>query len=66
MVYRGTWSGADVAIKQCNLNVGEEGIDDFKREAILLLSLRPHPNIVRKSPKISFWVTGTQPCFPLP
>jgi serine/threonine protein kinase len=47
IVYKGDLSGTDVAIKQCALSVGEEGLADFKREAVLLLSLRPHPNIVQ-------------------
>lgn len=46
LVLRGTYSGEPVAIKQCLLNVGPEALDDFKREAKLMLSIKSHPSIV--------------------
>lgn len=58
-VYRGTWNGADVALKKLK---NTELFDEFQREAIKLNSLN-HPNIVRflgvsKSENESYLVTG--------
>jgi serine/threonine protein kinase len=37
VVYRAHLHETEVAVKQCAMNVGDEGLSDFKREAILLL-----------------------------
>jgi hypothetical protein len=47
LVLRGTYSGDPVAIKQCLLNVGPDAVDDFKREAKLMLSIKSHPSLVQ-------------------
>lgn len=47
MVYLGSYNDSEVAIKQTNLSVGQNALDDFKREAVLLLSIKPHPSIVQ-------------------
>jgi predicted Ser/Thr protein kinase len=47
VVYKGEWGGEPVAIKQCTLNVGPAGVADFKAEAKLMLSIKPHPSIVQ-------------------
>jgi hypothetical protein len=49
IVYAGKWRGSTrVAIKQSTvLSVDEEAIEAFKKEALLMLSLRPHPNCVK-------------------
>jgi len=48
VVFKGTWRGSPVAIKQL-LNqefLGEKELEEFQREAKLMKSLRPHVNIV--------------------
>lgn len=48
VVYKGKWKTSPVAIKQSgNLNVDEETVDQFKKEATLMLNLRPHPNCIQ-------------------
>jgi hypothetical protein len=37
VVHRGHYGGSEVAIKQCGLSVQEEGLVEFKREALLML-----------------------------
>jgi serine/threonine protein kinase len=40
----GRWSGAEVALKFCK---EKEGLEDFWKEANLMIELPPHPNVVR-------------------
>lgn len=48
MVFKGKWRGSNVAIKQSNvLSVDEAALQAFKREALLMLQLQPHPNCVQ-------------------
>jgi serine/threonine protein kinase len=47
IVYGGSYNDTEVAIKQTNLNVGQNSLDEFKREAVLLLSIKPHPCVVQ-------------------
>ncbi|KAF4730714.1 protein kinase kinase kinase, partial [Perkinsus olseni] len=46
-VYRGSWRGADVAVKEIHLDLPEteEMLKMFKRELTVMLTLR-HPNLV--------------------
>lgn len=48
LVWRGRWrKTTNVAIKQTTgLAMDEEVLQSFKKEALLLLNLRPHPNVV--------------------
>jgi hypothetical protein len=47
VVWNGTYNAEDVAIKQCNIIANQAAIAEFRREAVLLLSLKPHPSIVQ-------------------
>lgn len=48
VVFRGKWRTAPVAIKQSTiLAVDQDALEDFKQEALLMLSLQPHPNCVQ-------------------
>lgn len=46
-MFLGNYAGAECAIKQANFSIGADALDSFKREAVLLLSLKPHPAIVQ-------------------
>jgi serine/threonine protein kinase len=46
VVFRGEYGGSDVAIKQCALNIAADSIQEFKNEAVFMLNLKRHPNIV--------------------
>jgi predicted Ser/Thr protein kinase len=43
-VYLGQWDGAPVALKFCK---EKEGLDNFLKEANLMVELPPHPNVVQ-------------------
>lgn len=48
IVFSGRWRNAKVAIKQAKaFCLDEDAMDEFKREALLQLNLRPHPNCVQ-------------------
>jgi hypothetical protein len=48
IVYRGKWRNTRVAIKQSTLaGMEPDAIAAFKKEAILMLSIRPHPNVLQ-------------------
>jgi serine/threonine protein kinase len=48
VVFLGKWRTAKVAIKQSTvLAVDQDALEDFKQEALLMLSLQPHPNCVQ-------------------
>jgi hypothetical protein len=47
-VYRGEWNSTPVAIKQSNLVVASESdLEELRHEAELMMSLRPHPNVIQ-------------------
>lgn len=48
VVYAGVWRGAPVAIKSLSsVRTSQREIDDFKAEAQLMSTLRPHSNVVQ-------------------
>jgi predicted Ser/Thr protein kinase len=51
----GQWSGATVALKFCK---EKEGLEDFWKEANLMIELPPHPNVVQM---FGVSTDGTQP-----
>eukprot|EP01122_Echinamoeba_exundans_P006159 TRINITY_DN1681_c0_g1_i2.p1 TRINITY_DN1681_c0_g1~~TRINITY_DN1681_c0_g1_i2.p1 ORF type:complete len:1235 (+),score=146.27 TRINITY_DN1681_c0_g1_i2:500-4204(+) len=46
VVMKAEYGGAEVAMKQCALTLDRSQLEQFKAESILVLSLKPHPNIV--------------------
>jgi tRNA A-37 threonylcarbamoyl transferase component Bud32 len=46
-VYKASWKGVTVAVKQAlAVSVDDQAISAFKREAKIMLSIRPHPNVL--------------------